>query len=267
MHQPDTRPEEAPGASQGERRNSVAGAERDEDIVIAPSWRRSVLSILCCLGFMATGFWLVRSPDGVRQQGGWKQILFEKLGLKQPNPAPRPPVFNSTSDVTKIILGVLAIVPFGLVALHRGYELWRRPRWLITRDRIQCLIGEASLVVEILFEQEIAGIELVDLRPPEARKRGSVPLTFRPVFCVLSIALEVKHQCLGLRLADPEGYDRVWPRLAAHRARLRQQYGVDVLVPVSQSVEEAQAILEAVWGRVETVRRGRWPEPQGRPVG
>src|SRR5262249_36548908 len=140
--------------------------------------------------------------------------------------------------------------------------LWRRTRWRIGPDCIQCLVGRARVVAELRFDN-IVGAELVDIRPPESRGQGRVPLSALPMFWLFSLALEVKYLCLGIRLADPGGLDRLGPLWASHRVRTRGRYGVDVLIPVSTRPEEAQVVLEAVRSRVQAFGGGRGEEGRG----
>jgi hypothetical protein len=94
------------------------------------------------------------------------------------------------------------------------------------------------------------------------------------MFWLLSLALEVKYLCLGIRVADLDGFDRMGPRWASQRVRVLGRYGVDVLVPVSTRLEEAQVMLEVVRSRVQAFCSGRvWSaevervQAPGRPQG
>jgi hypothetical protein len=192
----------------------AADFDSGEDILVARPLRRNVLSLLCCLAFLAVGTLLL--------------VL--------------------ASNVLTRLTGVFFLVFFGLVALYRCSELWRRSRWLIKGDRVQCLIGKDTLVVDLPFDG-LAAVELVDLRPPEARKGVRVPLTARPVLGLLSAALGTNFLCLGLRLVEPAAFDQKGPRWAAQRGQVRRQHGVDVLIPLAKKPEDARDLLEIVRGR------------------
>src|SRR5262249_28432438 len=147
----EPRPGEAQGTPRGHEQHPAAGPEPGQDIVLAPSWRRSVLSLLCCLVLIAGCAWLVTSPQRVRQRGGWIQLRLEKLGLGQPNAGRGAAVLRSDSEVVQVVVGASVIIPLGLFALWRGHELWRRTRWRIGPDCIQCLVGRARVVAELRF--------------------------------------------------------------------------------------------------------------------
>jgi hypothetical protein len=118
------------------------------------------------------------------------------------------------------------------------------------------------VVADLRFD-DIVGTELVDLRHPESRGHGRVPLIDRPLSWLVSLALEVKYLCLGIRLAAPEGWDRMGPRWASQRAHVRGKYGVDVLVPVSNRPEEAQVVLDVFRSRFQAFCCGKVQERRG----
>jgi hypothetical protein len=223
------------------------------EIVIAASWRRCLLSLVCCLLLVAAGVWLVASPGGVQQRGGLLIMALERAGIRQAQPGARPPRVENTGELLKVLAGVLLILIFGLVALGRLYVLVWRPRWVITQERIQCLSGAAKIHLEISLKDDVSSIEWINLRE-QHRPNVKPPLTARPILWLQAHALAVKHLCLGLRLANPEEHDQRWPRLVKTRALARKQFGVDLLIPVSSSQDEARAIIDAVCARLQACR-------------
>jgi hypothetical protein len=124
---------------------------------------------------------------------------------------------------------------------------------VITQERIQCLSGAAKVHREMSLKDDVSSVELINLQRQHL-PGVKLPLMARLTLGLQARALAVKHLCLGLRLANPEEHDQRWPRLAKTRALSRKQFGVDLLIPVSASQDEARAILDAVRARLQACR-------------
>jgi hypothetical protein len=195
-------------------------SRKDQHIVLAPSQLRLFLSLVFCLFAVA--------------------VAIASMTLQ--------------GIEAKIVGGVISVWSALIVFIYAGM-LWARHRWVITADCFQGVTGRGQVFEEIRFDKCVLADDVVDTRhSPGKNDPWLIRVFLEPFIWVHSLLYFVPPVGIGVRLLNPELYDQMWPRRASGRCRLRQKHGIDVFIPVGNSIQEAREMLERARRRIEAFR-------------